>query len=61
MAIAKVRKAKYQEHSVIIENDMTVDEAREYLAEIFPEVAHAQATEDADGNITFTIVAGQKG
>ena len=61
MAIAKVRKAKYQDYEVVIKDGDSVDEVREYLSEIFPEVKHAQAETDGDGNITFTLVAGQKG
>jgi hypothetical protein len=55
------RIAKYLDNEIEIGNDATPEEVQSNLAEIFPEVAHAQITEDKEGNLCFTVVAGTKG
>lgn len=57
----KNRIAKYLEHEIEIGPDATPEEVQSNLAEVFPEIAHAQITEDTQGNICFTVVAGTKG
>ena len=53
--------AKYLAHEIIVDSDATIDEVQDAMAEIFPEVAHAECRTDTDGNLTFTVVAGTKG
>lgn len=55
------RVAKYLEHEIEIDPSATPEEVQTNLSEIFPEVAHAQITEDKEGNLCFTVVAGTKG
>jgi len=57
----KNRVAKYLEHEIEIDPSATPEEVQTNLSEIFPEVAHAQITEDKEGNLCFTVVAGTKG
>lgn len=58
---ARNRVAKYLDHEIEIDPGATSEEVQTNLAEIFPEVAHAQVTVDTQGNICFTVVAGTKG
>lgn len=58
---ARNRVAKYLDHEIEIGPDAMPEEVQTNLAEIFPEVAHAQVTVDRQGNICFTVVAGTKG
>lgn len=58
---ARNRVAKYLDHEIEIGRDANPEEVRTNLAEIFPEVSHAQVTIDTQGNICFTVVAGTKG
>ena len=55
------RVAKYLDHEIDIEPGAKPEEVQSNLAEIFPEVSHAQITEDKEGNLCFTVVAGTKG
>lgn len=55
------RLAKYLNHEIIVNADATVSEVQDAMAEIFPEVSHAEARSDEEGNIVFTVVAGTKG
>ena len=55
------RIAKYLDHEIEIEPSATPEEVQSNLAEVFPEVAHAEITEDKEGNLCFTVVAGTKG
>lgn len=56
------RKIIYGSFSVEIQNDdMTLDEAQEWAAEVEPGIADAEGHEDEDGNYVFTKRAGRKG
>lgn len=59
--VARVRKVKYLEHEIVIGDDETVEQVKANLSEMFPELAHATATEDEEGNIILTVNAGTKG
>ena len=55
------RIVKYLEHEIEVPSETPIEEVRENLSEIFPEVGHAKAETDPQGNVTFIIVAGSKG
>ena len=57
----KVRKVKYNTFELNVDVDLSIDEIREELAEIFPEIENADYTQDEEGTITFTMRAGEKG
>ena len=53
-------KVKYGETEVIVPDDSTVDETVDALAEIYPELADAERSEDGDV-VTLTVAHGKKG
>ena len=56
------RRIIYGSDSIEVQNDdMTLEEAQEWAAEVFPGVADAEGHEDDDGNYVFTKRAGRKG
>ena len=59
--VAKVRKAKYLDYEINIGTDETPEEVKANLSEIFPEVAHSEVSQDENGNVLFTVMAGTKG
>jgi len=61
MTVPRNRVAKYLEHEIEIEPSATPEEVQTNLSEIFPEISHAQITQDQRGNLCFTIIAGTKG
>ena len=55
------RIAKYLDHEIEIGANETVEEVKQNLSEIFPEISHAKYTQHPNGMIEFEIVAGTKG
>ena len=54
-------KVIYNDNVLNLSEGTTVEEAREALTPIYPELANAEGVTDANGDITFTVVAGKKG
>lgn len=61
MSVPRNRVAKYLEHEIEIDQNASPEEVQTNLAEIFPEISHAQITQDQRGNLCFTVIAGTKG
>ena len=55
------KNVTFGDDTVTVDSDLSVDEARECLADLFPDVRGATFTEDEEGNITFHATAGEKG
>ena len=53
-------KVKSGETEVVVPDDSTVDETVDALAEIYPELADAERSEDGDV-VTLTVAHGKKG
>ena len=51
----------YGDEVITVDSSLSVDEARECLVELFPDVSSANYSEDGDGNVTFHATAGEKG
>ena len=51
---------RYGDTEINLPGDTSVDDAREVLSQIHPEIANAQAQE-SEGTITFTVQSGKKG
>lgn len=53
-------RVRYGDTEINLPGDTSVEDAREVLSQIHPEVANATAQED-DGVVTFTVQSGKKG
>lgn len=51
----------YNENTVSLPEGTTVDEAKDILARIYPEVSNAEGNVDDEGNIDLKVVSGTKG
>jgi len=59
--MAAGRRVIYGDTQIPIDDDVTPDDARAVLEEMFPEVRNATYHRDGQGNIVFTMQAGEKG
>ena len=55
------KTVSYGEEILTVDASLSVDEARDCLVELFPDIENATYTEDDAGNLTFQAAAGEKG
>lgn len=55
------KTVSYDTETLTVDASLSVDEARECLVELFPDIANATYTEDDVGNIIFHATVGEKG
>ena len=56
-----MRHVIFENNRFPVDQDVTLEEAQELLAELNPAIATAEGHQDADGNFVFTKKAGTKG
>lgn len=55
------KTVSYDTETLTVDSSLSVDEARECLVELFPDIENATYTEDDAGNLTFHATVGEKG
>ena len=56
-----MRKFVYGDNVVEKSDEYSIEDVKEVMAELFPELSNADYEESADGTVTFTVRSGEKG